>query len=362
MGSATMFHLARRGLKVLGIEALGVPNDRGSSHGESRIIRKVYFEHPAYVPLLHRAYDLWRELEAVTGQELFRRTGLLEIGDPNGAVIRGVKRSAAEHRLAIEVVPVGDVPVRFPGFAAEANLQAVYEADAGFLHVERCVQAHASQAEAKGAEIAVGRSVRKWSANGSGVTLETENDRYSAGALAVCAGPWTNDLLQSLGLPLTVRRKVVLWLQAKGREYALERGCPVFCFDTADGFFYGCPTLTGTELKMAEHSGGERIEHADRLDRALRSQDTVRVMRFADRHFPGLTSTITRHSVCMYTMTPDEHFVIDRHPHHPNVVFAGGFSGHGFKFAPVVGEALADLVTAGKTELPIGFLSGSRFQ
>lgn len=359
MGSAALYHLAARGMKVLGIDAYGVPNDKGSSFGETRIIRKAYFEHPNYVPLLVRAYDLWSRLEAESGVELFRRTGLLEVGLPYGEVIEGVHRSAATHGLSVESLPGDQVSNRFPGFWAPANMQAVFEADAGFLHVDRCVEVQARLAQSKGASLTVGERVRSWNDTGGEVRVETDRQSYTAKSLVLCAGPWSNSVMRQDLLPLTVLRKPVFWFETRNRQYAIERGCPVFCFDTKDGFYYGCPTLEGDLLKIAEHSGGTTAD-ADTLDRQTHPEDEARIRNFAQQFLPDVIPQVRRSSVCMYTMTPDQHFILDFHPQSSRVAVAAGFSGHGFKFAPIMGSILADFVIEGRTREPCGFLSEKR--
>lgn len=356
MGSAALWQLAQRGLRVLGIESFAVGHDRGSSHGGTRIIRKAYFEHPDYVPILHRAYAGWAELEEQTAENLFERTGLLLLGPPNGAIIAGVRRAADAHRLDIAEVSPGERSRRFPGFAVGDGIGALFEADAGFLYVERCVTACVAAAQALGARIVTGERVGSWSADGRVATVETDRTRYEAGALVICGGAWSAALLRDLGLSLEIRRKVVLWFSPRHELFSMRRGCPVFGIETAHGFFYGFPDVDGSGVKVGDHTGGETVADADALDRRLLPSDTPRIRGFIEQFLPGVDSTVLRHSVCMYTMTPDEHFIIDRHPHHANVAFAAGFSGHGFKFAPVVGSVLADLVTQGDTAAPIGFL------
>jgi len=360
MGGSALYHLTRRGLRVLGIEQFHIGHDRGSSHGDTRIIRKAYFEHPAYVPLLHRAYALWEDLQATAEEELIRCTGLLLVGRPEGQLIRGVRLAADEHNLHIECVPHGDLRKRFPGFVAGRGCEVLFEPGAGFLWVERCVHAHAAQAVGQGATIAVGQTVRGWSGDQHGVIVHTDDQEYTAGHLVICSGAWTQTLLEGQALPLEVRRKVVLWFDARDDTYDVDRGCPVFAYDIDGGFYYGFPMLGNQEIKLAEHSGGRGVVDPDALDRTLQADDEVRVRRFATQHLPRVAPDIKRHSVCMYTMTPDEHFVIDRHRDHRCVYYAAGFSGHGFKFAPIIGSVLADLVVSGRTSEPIGFLSASR--
>ncbi len=361
MGSAVCAHLARRGVEVVGLEQFDLAHDRGSSHGETRIIRKAYFEHPDYVPLLHRAYPMWDELSREMGVELFVRCGLLLAGNPHKALITGARRSAIEHDLDIPVVPRDEWERRFGGFAPDEDMELLFEGDAGFLHVERCVRAHADLARRLGATLVLNTTVRSWVANAEGATVYTDGESYRAPLLILCAGPWTGPLLRELGLPLTVKRKVQLWLRTRSRWHGPQHHCPVFIVQTESGYFYGFPTLDGTSMKIAEHTGGEVVPDPSRVDRALSGADIERVAEFASAFLPGVHAEVLRHAVCLYTMTPDEHFILDRHPRHDNVFIAAGFSGHGFKFAPVVGSILADLAVNGRTDAAIGFLGLQRF-
>ena len=361
VGSAALRHLASRGVRVLGIDRFPGGHDRGSSHGHSRIIRLAYFEHPDYVPLLRRAYDLWAELERLQGESLLLRTGLLEAGPPTGPTIRGVLAAATQHQLVVEELSSDDCRRHFPGFIVPETAAAVFEAQAGVLRVERCVLAHLEQARRSGATTVFGESVLGWTAAPGGVEVTTDRNVYRAAGLVVTAGPWAGQLLGSLRVPLQVRRKHLHWYPGPAESYAAERGCPAFLFETPAGDFYGIPAFDGYGLKAGEHSGGAAV--ADPLvdDRSIDREDRQRVESFLNVHLPRLARPASDHRTCFYTMSPDTHFVIDRHPEHANVVFAAGLSGHGFKFTGVLGEALADLVTTGRTDLPIGFLGLERF-
>jgi sarcosine oxidase len=357
-GSAALLHLARRGLRVLGLEQFAVPHDRGSSHGDTRIIRKAYFEHPDYVPLLERAYELWRELEQQQHASLYFETGLFLSGPPDGEVIRGAHLSAAEHGLRLDDVPLEDARRRFGQFRFRDDDAVVFEHEAGYLRVEDAVACHHRAALGCGAECRV-ETATAWESNGRTVRVRTTHHEYEAAALVVTAGAWSFSLLRELGLPLTVLRKVQLWYRSPEEVW---RGAPAFFFEQPEGCFYGIPPAGHSEgaasfaVKLAEHTGGAEVAEPTRVDRLLHDSDVAPVDAFVARTLQVEMSGPVRHAVCMYTMTPDGHFVVDRHPHHPNVFLATGFSGHGFKFTPVVGEALADLVTQGRTSLPIGFL------
>jgi len=360
MGSAAANHLARRGVRVQGLEQFDIAHDRGSSHGRTRIMRKAYFEHPDYVPLLHRVYDMWAELEAATDTALFHRVGLLLAGPPEGPVVSGVKRAASEHALTIEQLSVDDMQCRFPGFQGDANMEALFEPDAGYLEPESCVRTLAEQASVHGAEVKCGQTVTDWRARHGEVTVTTQDARYQSDSLVICGGAWSSRLLEDLGIPLEVRRKSVFWYAVNDARYRSDEGCPVFGFDTPGGFFYGFPVIDEYGMKAANHTGGEVVDDPSQVDRNSRADEEAEVRAFLDRHLPHAAPRLHGHSVCMYTITPDEHFVVDCHPQHPNVAFAAGFSGHGFKFAPVIGSALADLVCDGVTTESIGFLSARR--
>jgi sarcosine oxidase len=357
VGSATLWHLARRGVNALAIDRFPPGHDRGSSHGETRVIRKAYFEHADYVPLLKRAYDLWAELESVTGQKLYTPAGLVEIGPPDGAVVPGVIASARQHGLPVEPMTAADVRRRWPSISVPDTMTAVFEPDAGYLAVEACVRAQAAAAQAAGGRIRLG-AVASWrpvSSGGFAITLE-DGDVIAADRLALAPGAWAPQLLADLAVPFVVKRKPLFWLATADRE--LERA-PVWLFETPAGVYYGFPKIGG-ELKAAEHSHGETVADPLTVDRSLHADEEERLRRFLAAHLPSVDGPVTRHAVCMYTMTPDQDFIVDVHPTVPGVALIAGLSGHGFKFAPVLGEVLADLATAGRTDHPIGFLSARR--
>ncbi|MEX2286046.1 MAG: N-methyl-L-tryptophan oxidase [Planctomycetaceae bacterium] len=359
-GSAALDHLARRGVRALGIERFDVAHDRGSSHGETRIIRKAYFEHPDYVPLLLRAYDLWHELQDDAGRELYDLCGLMLAGPPDGEAIAGAKLAARTHRLALEELELAAARARFPGFRFPDDFGVVFEADAGYLRVEECVRAHVERAMSNGAVVKTGESVLGWSSDGRTVEVQTDRERYQAARLVVTAGAWARELLAGLAIPLEVVRKPQFWFEVETADYRAAAGKPAYFFDTPTGQFYGFPSLDGRTVKVAEHSGGNAVADPLKVDRVLHESDVRQLHDFLTRFMPGVKPTPVRHSVCMYTLTPDRHFIIDVHPAYENVAIGAGFSGHGFKFTPVLGAALGDLALDGRTELPIGFLALDR--
>ena len=360
VGSAALYHLARRGVRVLGLDRYPPGHDRGSSHGATRIIRQAYFEHPDYVPLVLRAYELWEELAQRVGETLYQEVGLLQIGPPEGEVVSGVLASAHAHRLEVERLTAGQIAGRWPGFHVSDALVGVHERRAGYLHVERCVAAHASQAAACGAALLCDRSVLGWHAEGSGVVVRTDRETLRAESLVICAGAWAGPLLADLGLRFEVRRKPVFWFETLDDAYRGDR-YPAFLYEVPQGIFYGTPQLDAAGVKVAEHTAGAVVADPCEVDREIGAADLAPVEQFVREYLPRAGRRVTRHSVCMYTMSPDAHFVVDRHPEHPRVVFVAGLSGHGFKFTPVLGEIVADLVTSGETKHPVAFLRHARF-
>jgi monomeric sarcosine oxidase len=362
VGSAALFHLARRGVRALGLDRFPPGHDRGSSHGATRIIRQAYFEHPDYVPLLLRAYELWAELAERQRRRLYHEVGLLQIGPPNGEVVPGVLASAEQHHLPIEELTARQISARWPGFRAAEGHRGAFERRAGYLEVEACVLAHLEEALALGAELLTDRTVRGWRAAGSGVVVETDRESFSAGSLVIAAGAWAGQFLGELGVRLEVRRKPLFWFEAMETAYDAARGCPCFLFETPAGVFYGMPQIDALGVKVAEHTGGAVVTDPLAVTRGLEPAERRRVEEFISASLPQVSHRMTQHSVCMYTMSPDAHFLVDRHPAHPQVCFAAGLSGHGFKFTGVLGEALADLAIDGRTSLPVGFLGTDRFR
>jgi sarcosine oxidase len=356
VGSAALFQLARRGVSVLGIDRFTPGHDRGSSHGESRIIRQAYFEHPDYVPLLRRTYTLWQELEERAQSQLYFPVGLLEIGPATGTVVPGVLESARKYAVEVEQLAEQEVTQRFPGFKLPPNCQAVFEPQAGYLLVEPAVQAQARLAQEDGAQLHAGEGVLSWRVVGNGVEVVTDCDTYSAGCLVVSTGAWSTSLLQGLGVRLRVLRKHLYWYAIAGSHVGRPAEVPAFLYEMPQGVFYGVPGVQPAEIKVGEHSGGSEVLDPLSDTRAEDECDRQRVDTFVAACLRGVSNRITRRSVCFYTMSPDEHFIVDRLPTAPQVVFAAGLSGHGFKFTPVLGEILADLVLDGKTTQPIDFL------
>ena len=362
MGSTAAYQLARRGQRVLGLDAFPAGHTLGSSHGESRIIRMAYFEHASYVPLLQRAYELWAGLQQQAGFELMRLIGGLFIGPPDGELVSGSAHSARTYALPHALLDADEVRRRFPALQPRPDEVALYEERAGVLFPERCIQAHLDLARAAGAELHHAELVQDWSADPDGVWVATAQGRYTAGYLVLTAGAWLGKLLATLELPLQAERIPLFWFEpvAPAEQFTANR-LPIYIWETtADGVFFGIPHLEWPGAKVGRHHSGQPCD-PDTVDRDVRPEDEQRVRAFVERCLPGLNGPVASARVCLYTNTPDQHFVIDRHPSLPNVVYAGGFSGHGFKFAPVVGEILADLALGGRASPAADFLKASRF-
>ena len=365
MGSAACFELTRRGRRVLGLEQFSLAHARGSSHGHTRIIRTAYAEGPAYVPLARRAFAKWYELEQLTGRHLLTECACLNVGPLGSEHVEGVRASVREHRLAAEELTGDEINRRFPAFHFPADYAGVIEQAAGFLYVEDCVRAHIDSAVSLGAEIHAEEPVRAWRPVGDGVEVTTEKGTYRAAKLVVTAGAWATQLLADVGVPLRVMRQVLTWFkveQPSNYERFRRDRFPIFIADVPQGAFYGLPMIDSRGVKLARHYAAPELMGPDEVDWSVSTRDVDELDRLALRYFSSdFVPGISHGQVCMYTVTPDKHFVIDVHPANPRVVVACGFSGHGFKFAPAVGEILADLAGAGATKHDISLFSARRF-
>ena len=367
MGSAAAYQLARRGRRVLGLERYTPAHDQGSSHGQSRIIRQAYYEDPAYVPLLLRAYDLWWQLERDADESLLQITGGIMIGPPESQVVAGSIRSAQEHGLQHEILDAAEIRRRLPQLTPGPNIIALYEQLGGVLYPEAAIRAHLRLAEAHGATLRFEEPALDWKAAPSGdrVRVTTARGSYEASRLVVAAGAWAPELLADSGLPLTVQRNVLYWFEpTSDHDMFLAERCPIYIWEAEDGSsFYGFPSLPGSPagVKVAFHNFGPACTPAT-IDRQVHEQEVAYMRRWLAERIPGLSrGTLVEAKTCMYTLTPDKDFLIGLHPRHPQVVIASPCSGHGFKFASVIGEILADLALDGVTPHPIGLFDLNRF-
>ena len=345
LGSASLYAAARQGWNTLGLEQFGVVHDRGSSHGQTRIIRTAYFEHPDYVPLAQRSWDAWNALQKESGEWLVQETGLLQVGPSEGEVVQGVLGSARQHDLPVEVLSPKELADQYPALRANSEHVGVFEASAGFLRVETCVASLLKLARQAGAKIQANTEVLSFSVDRQGlISLETNRGKVETERLMVTAGPWTQQVLADCDFQFDVIRKQQQWFQIDRVDIKYENGFPCFLFETEDGCFYGFPEIDRLGMKLAEHSGGQVVPDPSTLDRTVNRDDQNRCERFLDDHFHFTKRRLVHQSACMYTMSPDGHFVIDRHPRFDNIVLAAGMSGHGFKFLPVVGQQLVRLL------------------
>jgi sarcosine oxidase len=361
MGSAAAYHLAARGQRVLGLEKFTPAHDKGSSHGGSRIIRQCYFEDPGYVPLLLRAYQLWDELATDSQREVYRITGGLFIGAPDCLTVAGSLRASREWDLPHEVLDTDEIRSRFPNFTPHSGDIALYEAKGGFARPEVTVQAHIDLAERAGATLAFGEEVLEWGETVDGVSVRTAGGTYTAGQLVICPGAWAPQLLAKFGIPITIERQVLYWLDPIGGTTPFENH-PFFIHEGADGMqIYGFPAIDGPKggVKVAFFRKGS-VCTPETIDRTVHPNEIREMRERVAELLPALDGPCLHSATCMYSNTPDQHFVIARHPDAANVTIACGFSGHGFKFVPVVGEILADLATTGSTSHPISLFDPRR--
>ncbi|MGH3493115.1 MAG: N-methyl-L-tryptophan oxidase [Sciscionella sp.] len=365
MGSAAAYRLAQRGQRVLGLDGFDPAHDQGSSHGGSRIIRQAFFEDPAYTPLLLRAYELWAEVERASATRIMHTTGGVMVGAPESRTVAGSVRSAREWGLRHEILDAAQLAKRFPTMAPRQGEIALYEPKAGFVVPEASVRAHLALARGAGAQLHFREPVVDWFATDSGVAVRTARGHYRAEKLVVCPGAWAPQLLSDLGIPLVVERQVQYWFQPRGGIAPYREDVhPIYIWEGAGGRqVYGFP-MHGREsdgVKVALFRGGVPCT-PQTIDRKVAPGEIAAIAEFAGRHLPNLPGRFLRAKTCMYTSTPDEHFVIAPHPEHENVTVACGFSGHGFKFASVVGEILADLSVDGATSHSIELFDPRRSQ
>jgi sarcosine oxidase len=363
MGSSAAYHLAARGQRVLGLERFGPAHDQGASHGGSRITRQSYFEDPAYVPLLLHAYELWDRLVHDSGQDLITLTGGLMLGSPSSLTVAGSLRSAEQWGLPHEMLDAAQIRRRFPTLTPQPQEIGLYERKAGFVRPESTVGANLSLASSLGAELHYHEPVTEWSASGDGVRVRTANGTYTAGSLVICPGAWAPVLLADLGIPFTVERQVQYWFEPVGGTTPfLPDRQPIFIWEGPPGTqVYGFPAIDGPDggVKVAFFRRGEVTTPED-IDRGIRAEEIAFIAEHLASRVPAAAGRFLRGKTCMYTNTVDEHFVIARHPAHERVTVACGFSGHGFKFVPIVGEILADLALTGSTAHPIALFDPAR--
>lgn len=360
MGSATCYQLAKRGQKVLGIEQYDIPHTYGSSHGHTRIIRLAYYEHPSYVPLLQRAYELWEEIEEISGEKVLFKVGSVDVGAADSEIFTGSLSSCKIHHIDHEVLTGRELNKRFPGYNVPNDYYALYQKDGGFLVPEKATTAFVEAAHQHGAVIHAREKVLHWEATKEGVIVSTNRGKYEAGALVFTAGAWNPNLLPILKGKAIAERQVLAWLQPTEPALFTPEMFPVFNMQLDDERFYGFPVYGIPGFKFGKY--GHLKEHGkpEDFDKEPNAQDEAVLRAFSAKIFPKGNGPTMSLKTCMFTNSTDDHFILDVHPNHPNVSFAAGFSGHGYKFASVIGEIMADLATTGSTQLDTDFLKLER--
>lgn len=369
MGSATCYQLAKRGMKVLGLEQFGIPHERGEHAGQSRLIRKAYFEHPDYVPLLELAYRNWQQLEGETGVQVYHQTGILYMGHPQHDLLQGVNTSAQQFKLRVDALSQANVRQQYPQFKLPSDFETLWEPESGFLEPEKAIRQLVAAAIRNGATILENTAVLDWKSEGSGVKVVTATQTFVADKLVICAGPWTGKLIPDFNRQLSVTRQILAWVTLPQPEHFSMGVLPCWTLAAPDkpGIFYGFPVLDEkgfdgpVGLKLAHHAPGMAID-PDNQDVPPHAGDEAVIREFLEQYIPEAAGGQIYMRGCRYTNTPDEHFILDHLPGYGGrVSIAAGFSGHGFKFVSAVGEIMADLAIQGHSIHPIRFLSSDRF-
>jgi sarcosine oxidase len=364
MGSASLYHLARRGLKVLGLEQFEIPHRLGSSHGLTRIIRLAYFESPDYVPLLRRAYELWRGLESETGDRLLLVTGSIDAGWEASRTVQGSLAACRDHALPFELLDAASLHRRHPGYELPAGMQAVWQPQGGFLVPERCVTQHVTLAVKHGARVEQHARVLEWEPAGQGVKVRTHANTFHAARLVITAGPWARTLLPMLAELAVPERQVVMWTAVEDEAMFSPERFPVFNLQASHDDserYYGYPIHGRRGFKIGMYHHRRERGSPEELSRETDSVDEELLRGAIRRFFPRANGPVLAAETCLFTNTPDEHFVLDRYSGASAVVIGAGFSGHGFKFCSVVGEIMADLVTKGTSEFDLRMFGLDRF-
>jgi sarcosine oxidase len=361
MGSAACFHLAKRGLRTLGLERFDIPHSMGSSHGVTRIIRLAYYEHPSYVPLLLRAFELWDELAEESGRHLLEVTGTIDASAPDEAVFTGSLASCQQFDLPHEVLTSAELTARYPGYRLPPQHLALFQPRGGYLLPEQCISAHVNGALAAGADIRARERVLEWEPLAGGVRVTTDRGVYEAERLVLAAGAWMGSLVPALAGLAEPERQVLAWFAPLQPALFTPSRFPVFNLSVPEGRYYGFPVqdVPGFKIGLYHHLE-ERID-PDCLAREAGIADEAPLREATARYFPAANGPTMALRTCIFTNTPDEHFIIDTLPGYPQVVVASPCSGHGFKFASVIGEILADLVERGDTGHDISLLRLQRF-
>ena len=363
MGSAITFHLVRRGARVLALDQFALAHDRGSSHGVTRIMRHAYYNAPTYVPLVKRAQSLWHELEEITGKVLFVPTGGISLGTRGARIVRGALLSAHRFGLEHEVLDASEIQKRFPALRLSPDMVGVRDPSAGLLLAEDAIRAHVAAAQAQGAEVRFNQTVTDWRAKPTGVEVHTNRSVHLGDRLVVAAGAWMPKLVTSVPLPLAVTRQVVGWFETNDPPLYEPSRLPIWLLQPPGDhdYYYGLPRFGPPGLKVGRMHHRQPTVSPATMDRDAHNDDEAILRKCLVRYFPGANGQALALKTCMFTSTPDGHFIIDKHPAHANVLILSACSGHGFKFAPVVGEIAANLILDGQTHHDIQMFRIDRF-
>lgn len=361
MGSAALYNLAGRGWKVLGLDKYDVPNNMGSSHGNSRMIRLSYHEDPSYVTLMHKSYELWDKLQTDTNQELLITTGSIRAGHEHSSMFIGSKNACDIHNIPYEILEGREVNKRFPGYSFPNDILSVYQSDGGFLAADKCISSYLTLSDELGADIHGREPITDWHPKGEIIEVVTPKSVYTASRLVLTTGPWVSKLLPDLTALLEPERQVVGWFQTQDPKRFDPDHFPVFGLEVDIGRFYGFPSFETPGIKLGKYNHLREIVDPDLVSREITNNDQKALEECLEKYFPMAHGAVMKMETCMFTNTPDGHFIIDTHPEIPQVSIAAGFSGHGFKFCGLVGEILADLAQEGYTEHNIDLFKLERF-
>jgi len=356
MGSSVLYHLSRRGIPALGLDRSSPPHSLGSTHGQSRVIREAYYEHPLYVPLVRRAYQCWRDLEEQSGKSIYHQTGGLMLGRPDGPVISGSMASAVEHGIAHRMLSADEVRAKLPGFAPPDDFVGLWEERAGFLAPETAIAANLELASRHNARVRMGTPILGWTAGPNAVRVQTTDGSFSARVLVLTLGAWIGKLLGPAGQLFEVERQLSHWFKPR----VDASGWPVALWEhRPGGLIYSIPE-GGNRVKAGIHHEGDIVD-PDLVERNVSPEDDATICSLIEQFQPGAAGELLNSAVCLYTNTPDRHFVIDWHPDHANVLIVSPCSGHGFKFSSAIGEVVADLVTGRESPFDLSFFAIGRF-
>lgn len=366
-GSSISYYLASRGVKTLTLEKFALNHPYGSSHGLTRIIRTAYAENPLYVPLVRRARDLWLDLQKQSGFEVIRLVGGLQIGSPNSSLVTGATASAKQHGIDYKLLYPGEIIDRFPVFHPSDDQVGIFEKEAGILFAEQCVRSYVELAQSNGATFHFLEPVLKWRVeNDERIVVSTEKDEYEGASIIFTAGGWLGNLLPELELPLSIERQTVFWMNPKMKTDLLSSNkIPIFIIEeegdsSSSQIFYGTPDV-GSGLKVGKHHGGIFVREPDAVTREITKDDERSIRSFLERRIPIANGSVASSTTCIYTNTPDENFLVDTHPEHGNVRFVSACSGHGFKFASVIGKIVAEEILEERGEFDLSSFKLSRF-